>query len=161
MSKLINAMISLLILSTVVSCNNHRVQSSYRFNEGTRLPPEGTMAQEIPETPFKLERAALEKGKVLFEINCAACHGHDGSGNGIAVKRGLTPPDSLYEKDLANKGEDYYFETMTNGIGQMPSFRRKLSPAERSAVAAYIMALRLSRSMKVEDLDPEDKKNFL
>ena len=159
MLKRFSAIILLTLLS-LVSCDNHRFQSSYRFNEETRLPVEGTIAIPLEEKPFVLNKETLVKGRHLFEVNCVVCHGYDGSGNSVAVKRGLSAPDSLHEKELDSKNESYYEDMMTNGIGTMPSFRRKLSMNERKSVAAYIKALRLSRRLLYSQLDPEDQKEF-
>ena len=154
---------SLLLLS-LSACNiNHRSQSSYRANEGNAAmtPPPGTQYIVPDQAQPKITLEGLKKGQSLYAKNCVVCHGQDGRGDSIAVRRGLTPPDSLHERRLDDKGEAYFFEVMTNGYGRMLSFRRKLTVEERWFVAAYVEALRLSRKMPVDKLTPQDREKVL
>ena len=43
----------------------------------------------------------------------------------------------------------YFFDVMTNGFGQMSSYRSQVPVADRWAIAAYIRALQLSRNAPV------------
>jgi mono/diheme cytochrome c family protein len=151
-----------LVLLSLGACNvNHRSQSSYRPNEGNAAmtPVEGTRYQtEDQSRPSTISRADLQLGQSLYIKNCVVCHGHDGRGDSIAVRRGLTPPDSLHESKLDDKGEAYFYEVMTNGYGRMISFRRKMTSKERWLVASYVEALRLSKKMPIEELTPEDRE---
>ena len=116
-------------------------------------PVAGTEPIKTEEKEVKITRAHLEKGQLLYNRNCAVCHGLDGSGDSLPVRRGLTKPDPLYEKDV----QDLY-AVITNGIGRMPSFRRKLNVQERKFVVAYVEALRMSRRFPVNKLDESDKE---
>lgn len=161
MQKLIN-FTSLMLLS-LTACNvNHRAQSSYRPNEGNSAmtPVEGTAYQREDESRPTLTKKGLQRGQALYTTNCVVCHGHDGRGDSIAVRRGLTPPDSLHEGQLDGKGEPYFYEVVTNGLGRMPAFRRKLTSEERWLVAAYVEALRLSKNMPIKELAPMDREKF-
>jgi cbb3-type cytochrome c oxidase subunit III len=68
-------------------------------------------------------------GRQLFARNCARCHGASGQG-----KNG----PKLAGKSL---GEDAIEEKVTNGGGKMPSFKKRLTPAQIKAVAAYVQSL--------------------
>lgn len=119
------------------------------------MPIEGTIPQKQEAKTLKITRKRLLIGQALYNRNCALCHGFDGSGDSLPVRRGLTKPDPLYEKDIAN-----LYDVVTNGIGRMPAFKRKLTENERQMVVAYVEALRLSRKFPVENLDEKDKERL-
>lgn len=78
-----------------------------------------------------------EQGKVVFEDNCAACHGEDAKGNRDLGAPNLTDAIWLYGSD-----RDTIAETITNGrAGVMPSWNAKLTPSQIAAVAAYVHQL--------------------
>lgn len=146
---------SVLIFLLLSGCNNHREQPAFRFHEKPLAPLHGTVPIKDKVQALKITRGHLLLGQKLFNRNCALCHGLDGSGDSLPVRRGLTRPDPLYEKDLAN-----IYDVITHGIGRMPSFRRKLTPEERQMVVAYVEALRLSRRFPAEKLDEFDKEKL-
>ena len=117
------------------------------------MPVEGTMAIKDEIKPLKITKRRLWVGQKLYNRNCALCHGFDGSGDSLPVRRGLTKSDPLYDKELPN-----LYDVITNGVGKMPAFKRKLTPNERQMVVAYVEALRLSRRFPVEKLDEQDKE---
>jgi len=82
-------------------------------------------------TALVLQGAAADDGATLFSRNCAACHGHDGSG-GVGVP--LSLPSFLH-----SVSDDYLRKTIRLGRpGRvMPSFSR-LSDTEIDAIVAHI-----------------------
>ena len=42
--------------------------------------------EEITINPFPITEAGLEKGKMLYDINCGICHGEKGNGLGYLVR---------------------------------------------------------------------------
>ena len=53
---------------------------------------------------------------------------------------------SLYSELLDDKADGYFFDVITNGINNMPSYAHQIDPKDRWAIVAYINALRFSRS---------------
>ena len=49
-----------------------------------------------PANPIKPDNASIDKGKKLYEVNCAVCHGDDGQGGTrVAQLRGVPPINTL------------------------------------------------------------------
>lgn len=81
---------------------------------------------------FSTDAEALALGKNLYETNCEACHGLDGSGEVLGAAD-LT--DLRVVDDQAPR--DFYLIT-TQGKGSMPAWQGRLSQDERWAVIDYI-----------------------
>ncbi len=77
----------------------------------------------------------------LFVKNCATCHGKDGKAKTFKAKlngaRNLT--DSAWQ---ANVSDERLFNSITNGRGHMPAWRKKLSEAEINSLVAYVRQLK-------------------
>src|SRR5665647_944061 len=135
--------ITLLSLITLSSaCDNQSHQRSFKAGEpgGVRHAPDGTVRMDEADESLDgrgfprgmvLDHAALVEGKKLFERTCSACHGMDGSGQGIAPARGLSPPSSFYQVDLLEAGPETFHQMMTWGTGKMPSYARRVTSSER------------------------------
>lgn len=81
--------------------------------------------------------AAARRGAVLFEANCAVCHGPDGKGDRTQGAPNLTDAISLYGLDRAT-----LTETITNSrYGVMPRWGQRLDPATIRMLAAYVHSL--------------------
>lgn len=75
--------------------------------------------------------------KTLFNEWCARCHGQDGRGQ---TKMGemLEPPDFTDAEWQKGTSDEQVKNSIRNGVGQMPSFARKLSRRDIAALVAYV-----------------------
>ncbi|TPG65369.1 c-type cytochrome [Hymenobacter nivis] len=71
-------------------------------------------------------------GKALFQQNCARCHGANG-------KLGLNGAHDLTKSNLNAFGRTYL---VTNGMGKMPAFKTKLTPAQIEQLVAYSLTFK-------------------
>lgn len=77
------------------------------------------------------------EGAVLFQANCAACHGEDARGVERSGAPNLTDADWVYGGDAAS-----IRQTLIAGRqGQMPSWQSRLTEAEIRAMALYVEGL--------------------
>jgi len=105
--------------------------------------------------PLPLSEAVLARGQERYGIFCAACHGLDGSGDGIVVRRGFPRPESFHTDRLRTAPAGHLFDAITRGSGPMASYAEQLPVADRWAVVAYIRALQLSQRAPAEALPPD------
>jgi len=104
--------------------------------------------QETIENPRPATLESLKNGQALFDVNCAACHGPTGGGDGpIAAPNGpiagVLPigPGSPMGFSLAPALTDgHIYSTISLGRGRMPNYRR-ISPEGRWDVVNYIRDL--------------------
>jgi len=100
----------------------------------------------------KVDMALLNRGQNRFNIYCSACHGLDGYGKGMVEIRseeiGQTMNvKSLHDADVRSRTEGHLFNTITNGIRNMPSYAAQIQVADRWAIIAYVRALQLSQNV--------------
>ncbi len=96
--------------------------------------------------------AMLEKGKAVFTVNCATCHGDTGDGKGPAGQY-MNPKPRHFVTD-AFKGKDgkgkikkptvqQVFDAVTAGVtGTSMTAFAHLSEEDRWAVSYYVLSLR-------------------
>lgn len=103
--------------------------------------PEGYLAsKKINTTPLDSAKVDSDKGKVLFDIYCAICHGEKGDGKGNLVKREKYLGVPSYADREVSVGSIYHVETY--GLNSMGSYANQLSQTERWQVAAYVLKLK-------------------
>ena len=84
--------------------------------------------------PVVSEEAA--ESRSLYRAHCAVCHGNDGHSN---TKRGReTEADDI---SGTSAGVDKIIRVITNGKGDMPGFKKKLSSANIASIANYVKTL--------------------
>lgn len=71
-------------------------------------------------------------GQLIFQKNCARCHGKDG-------RLGLNGAHDLTKSNLNAFGRTYL---VTNGMGKMPAFHKTLTPTQIEQVVAYSLTLK-------------------
>lgn len=93
----------------------------------------------INSSPLNPANAAkdLERGKILFERTCSACHGLAGDGQGPIVQSGAYSGVPNYADRELTVGSVHY--VLTNGRNAMGSYAGQLSPGDRWRVAMYVM----------------------
>lgn len=107
--------------------------------------------------PVPLTRELLERGRERFTIYCAVCHGADGYGRGIIVRRGFPAPPTFHDERLRREPLGHFFEVITNGYGVMYSYADRVKPADRWAIIAYIRALQRSQHATPADVPPAQR----
>lgn len=77
--------------------------------------------------------------RALYRQHCASCHGNDGRSQ---TKRGReTEADDITTADVKGDAHDKLVRIISNGKGEMPGFKRKLSSAQIASIARYIKTL--------------------
>jgi outer membrane protein OmpA-like peptidoglycan-associated protein len=99
----------------------------------------------ITTNPFPATKGGVAKGKDLYNINCAICHGEKGDGNGYIWRDGEGPypnkPANFLETEMAGSSEGRYYHAIMRGKGVMGAYADKLSFEERWNVIHYIRTL--------------------
>ena len=107
------------------------------------------MPEELKLESTEDSRALLTRGKEMYDVNCAICHGESGNGKGVinqfegAMKGNianlLTDP---FKQGAAPDG--YIYEVISNGKGLMGGYKHNLPVRDRWAIVAYLRALQAS-----------------
>ncbi len=134
------------------------------FPEGTEalVPPTGTVSREwlpyeiensiegkekarLLESPLDslLQGENLAKGKELYDIYCAICHGTKGDGQGNLVKREKILGVPSYADAGRNITVGSTYHVMYYGLNSMGSYASQLSSEEEMwQIAEYVMKLK-------------------
>jgi cytochrome c553 len=83
----------------------------------------------------------LERGRELFAINCAVCHGAEGNGDGPVKFLLRMPPVNLTSRPIIHMKDGYMYGVIRNGAQVMPPYGDALSPTERWEVVLFIRDL--------------------
>jgi mono/diheme cytochrome c family protein len=90
-------------------------------------------------------RARLERGRARYDIACAPCHGAQGDGDGMVVRRGFPAPPSLLDARARAMTDRHVVDVVAQGRGAMPSLGDRVTPEDRWAIAGYVRALQAAR----------------
>jgi mono/diheme cytochrome c family protein len=115
--------------------------------------PDGSLATQMP---WPVNAAVLARGRVLFGAICANCHGADGYGDGIIVRRGFPAPPSYHQPRLIDAPVGHLYDVITNGYGAMYPYASIVDVDDRWAIVAYIRALQRSQRATLADV-PADQ----
>ena len=107
-------------------------------------------------------RATLQRGRERYDVFCSPCHGLAGSGDGMVAKRAdellegtWTPPTSFHSDLLRGRPAGHLFNTISNGIRNMPAYGSQIPVEDRWAIVAYVRALQRSQNATVDDVPPD------
>ncbi len=95
----------------------------------------------VPDNPVPADDVSLERGRILYERNCALCHGATGLGDGPITqfwKPEMRRPANLSEARFATMSDGTLYITVSQGYGTMPPLRENLNPRERWDVVNYV-----------------------
>ena len=88
--------------------------------------------------PFADNAAALQKGKELYNLYCASCHGEVGYGDGPARGPSGKKPANFHNEKVKSQNNGELFWKLTNGRNDMPSFGKILSDEQRWQLVSYL-----------------------
>ncbi len=120
----------------------------------------GKVGEDWVETlPVPVTMQLMERGRQRFEVFCAPCHGLAGAGDGMVAKRAeelqegtWTPPASFHSELVRGRTDGHLFNTITNGIRNMPAYAPQIPVEDRWAIVAYVRALQRSQGAPLEDV---------
>ncbi|PRX57713.1 mono/diheme cytochrome c family protein [Flagellimonas meridianipacifica] len=134
------------------------------FPQGTEamLPPDNTINRETLPYEFdnsiegkelaRLQPSPLDslqkegnlaKGKELYDVYCAICHGNNGAGQGTLVKREKILGVPSYDDVARNITVGSTYHTMYYGLNSMGSYASQMeNETELWQVAEYVMKLK-------------------
>ncbi len=115
--------------------------------------PEGHPREFYPKNPTRATTASLQRGQVLFNTYCAACHGQDGLANTVAVQKGVPAPPIVAifqiptaQSHLYNKIKyGSYYQTPR---GLMPAFGAQTSVQDRWDMVNYMVSDQFGKEIR-------------
>lgn len=141
-----------------VSYETYSEHNVFKGGVEAQLPAKGSIKRgfvpyEIPNTPegYAYAKANLkspldslslnpEKGKELYTIYCAICHGEKGDGKGnLVVKEKFLGVPNYKDREIT---EGSVFHVITYGLNSMGSHANQLSQQERWQVTDYVLKLK-------------------
>jgi len=126
----------------------------------------GAFARTLP-AQIKTDNATMQRGKERFGIYCTPCHAENGQGGGMVSLRAASlaegswvPPSNLTEERLVYQPVGELFNTISNGIRNMPAYGRQIKVEDRWAIILYLRALQRSQATSPRDV-PEAERRAL
>ena len=109
-------------------------------------------SQEITENPYPITAEGLDRGKELYNVYCAICHGEKGDGLGYLVReanpaRGVTAgvypaaPANFMQDTFYKSSHGRFYHAIMYGKNVMGPHADKLSYEERWQVIHWIRSL--------------------
>jgi len=114
-----------------------------------------------------LTEATMDRGRERFGIYCTPCHGQVGLGDGMVAKRADSlaqgtwiPPTNMTQEYLRQMPVGELFNSITNGVRNMPGYGAQIKTEDRWAIIMYVRALQRSRGGSVNDLPPDARASL-
>lgn len=114
----------------------------------------------VARAPVTVDEQLMRHGQERFNIYCAPCHDQSGGGRGMVVQRGYPPPVDLSSDRVRAMPDGQVFDTITNGVRNMPSYRKQIPVADRWAIVTWVKVLGLSQHATINDV-PADKRGAI
>ncbi|WP_439623480.1 c-type cytochrome [Gemmata sp.] len=90
----------------------------------------------------------LKRGQQQFGVHCAVCHGASGRGGGGEVAYGIVgakglsvAPSNLTGPDVQAQTDGQLFNSITNGVRNMPAYAHQVKVQDRWAIVAHVRVL--------------------
>ncbi len=116
----------------------------------------------VTAVPLPVTAELLRRGEERFGIYCSPCHGLAGYGDGpVAVRAEAlqegtwTPPASLHSELVRSRPDGHLYNTIANGIRNMPAYGPQIEVTDRWAIVAYLRALQFSQGATMDDVPVE------
>lgn len=141
-----------------------RTSVAYDAHDMPRLPAEGTIPVQNPngDVPGRFTQMQLDsvgatltnpfgaapqptvmaRGEVVYQRQCAVCHGPQGEGTGPVVGPGKYPfAPGINIPATAARSDGYLYAIIVAGRGLMPPYGHALTHEDRWAIVSYVRQL--------------------
>ena len=79
------------------------------------------------KNPVVADASSVKMGEMLYNKNCASCHGKEGLGDGVKARTLDTFPGDLSGASYQDQADGEHFFKTKFGHGEMPAFNKKIS----------------------------------
>jgi mono/diheme cytochrome c family protein len=94
------------------------------------------------KNPVRFSEASVDRGKKVYNTQCALCHGEKGDGKGdLAKEMTLTLPDFTKPDALAKRTDGELFAIVSTGKDPMPSQKGRMTEPQVWNLVNYLRAL--------------------
>ena len=99
--------------------------------------------EQIKINPIPASQESLERGEELYRYNCTVCHGPEGKGDGIIIKKGLGfyPVNLAAPVTVERTNGFIYAYIRYGGKVMMPSYSENISDTDAWHVVNYVRKL--------------------
>lgn len=146
MRKLIALASFILVILMLTSCGSPATPEAFFGEEESSGKPEPPEEFADLSNPFEGDPEMIAKGDVLYEANCASCHGLTGEGDGLAGA-GLEPEPENLSRNQSNLSDAYLFWRISEGgliepfNSLMPAWKGLMSDEKIWQVVSYLRTL--------------------
>ena len=108
-------------------------EAIYRVSAGIDIQPPIDMTQS----------AVIDRGKAVYLIYCAQCHGHKYDGNGTVGQSFAPLPTDLRSAKVQDSPAGVLFQNVSYGVpdGRQPPLHATITVDDRWRVVAYVKSL--------------------
>src|SRR5574337_1701485 len=126
----------------------------------TTTPPHTftiSAAEAARKNPIKFTQVSVDRGKKIYQTQCALCHGKDGDGKGELVEEmKITLADLRKPETLKNRTDGELFAIIGLGAEPMPAQAGRLTDRHRWNLINYLRALGGKTPEKGTGKEPEE-----
>jgi mono/diheme cytochrome c family protein len=94
------------------------------------------------KNPVKSDAASIEAGKVLWNKNCASCHGKTGLGDGVKARTLDDSPGDFSKPVYQNLTDGEIFGRTKLGHEEMPKYEGKIADEDIWAIVNFTRKLK-------------------
>ena len=123
--------LAVLISLSAAACGSSGSERATASESTSPAEPTTTVAETTTTAEGETPEVEAHDGAVLFESNCARCHGVDGAG---------TTGPALFDLTATYPFREEIIAIITNGPGSMPAFAETIEPAEIDAITDHVIA---------------------
>lgn len=134
--------------------------------EYENTPEDRELAKANLKNPLPYTEKNLTKGKELYTLYCAVCHGDKGDGKGKLVEREKILGVPSYDDPGRAISEGSIYHAMYYGLNNMGSYAVQTSIKERWQIDHYVMSLKdklegkAEREFQTETITQESSENL-
>ncbi len=120
---------------------------------GFKLTPEDAARKN----PTKFTTVSVERGKKIYDTQCAMCHGPKGNGKGeVAEEMKLTTPDFTNPETLKKRTDGELYAIIGGGSEAMPGQGTRMSDTHKWNIVNYLRSLSGKTPEKATGKEPEE-----
>lgn len=95
-------------------------------------------AGERLSNPEPASTASVERGREVYLVQCASCHGDEGAGDGLVGQKFVPVPINLTLDYIQIQPDGRLYYTITYGSIAMPDYQHGITPTDRWHLVNYI-----------------------